>query len=83
MEAKNIFFKPDECKFMALACLDMLRIINENKQHPWTPEARKIQKEMLEAGNRVRDKFKKLGFNMSELEELLPGEELDWLTKES
>jgi hypothetical protein len=85
MNTNNIFLKPDEGKFIALACIRMLEDLKNTANNPkinWLPEVRKTLKEMTEAGERLKIKLTKLGFDMSELPELFPGEENDYLTKE-
>lgn len=83
---QNVFLKMEEIKFIALATiaqLEDLRNAATDEKIPWTPESRKTIKEMREAGEAVKIKLQKLGFDMSDLPELYPGEEDEYLTKES
>lgn len=86
MEGKNLYLKPEEAKFLSMAVLaiiDDLQDTSKNVQHNWTPEVRKDLKEMLAAGATLKIKMAKLGFDMRPFEPLKPGEERDYLTKES
>lgn len=86
MDKGNIYLRPEEKKFFSMAVvstLDKLEAISRNPKIPWTPESRKVLREMTEAGNKLRDKLKKLGFDMRPLPDLEEDEENDYLTKES
>lgn len=86
MEGKNLYLKPDEAKFLAMAVLATLEDIidtSKNVQLNFTPEVRKDLKEMIAAGTALRIKMNKLGFDMRDLPKVEPGEEKDYLTKES
>jgi len=86
MDAKNVFLKPNEGKFLSMAVVAMIEQLRENSQNQiinWNPEARKDFREMLEAGNSLRIKLIKLGFDMRELPPYLDGDEDEFLTKQS
>ena len=55
----------------------------KNQLLNWNPETRKDLKDMIAAGNSLRIKLKKLGFDMRELPPYIDGEETDFLTKQS
>lgn len=82
----NLYLKPEEHKFIAMSVVSTLQNLKETSQNqniPWNPESRKDLKEMLAAGNSLKIKMEKLGFDMRPLPDLFPGEENDYLTKES
>jgi len=86
LEAKNVFLKPNEGKFLSMAVvakIEELEDTSKNQSINWNPETRKLLKEMLEAGKAVRIKLAKLGFNVSDLPPFIDGDENDFLTKES
>ena len=86
MNTNQLYLKPDEGKFLGMAVVDLLdelERITQNQEIPWNPESRKIFKEMLEAGKALKVKLAKLGFDMRPLLDREPGEENDYLTKES
>jgi len=56
---------------------------SKNVQLNWTPEVRKDLKGMISAGTSLKIKMQKLGFDMRDLPPFAPGEEKDYLTKES
>lgn len=83
---KQIFLKPEEGKFLSMCVVSMieqLRISSQNQTINWNPEARKDLKDMRMAGESLRQKLVKLGFDMRELPPYIDGEEKDYLTKES
>lgn len=83
---QNLFLKPEEAKFLGMAVassLDSIQTIMKNPAIPWTPESRKTLKEMDEAGQQLKRKLVKLGFDVRPLPDLEDGEELDYITKES
>lgn len=82
----SLFLKPEEGKFVALATIDLverLTNISRNDKINWNPAARKQLKEMIEAGTKLKEKLKKLGFDMSELPPFMEGDQDEFLTKES
>ena len=86
MEAKNVFIKPNEGKFLSMAAVAMIEQLEDTSKNQlinWNPETRKDFKEMLEAGHSLRTKLIKLGFDMRELPPYIDGEEKDFLTKQS
>jgi hypothetical protein len=86
MNTSNVFLKPNEGKVLALALLGFIDLIKETSTDPlinWTPEARKDHREILEAAESLRIKLRKLGFKMDDLEPYKPGDEIEFLTKES
>lgn len=86
MNTQNVFLKPNEGKVLALALLDFIDCTKTTSQNPninWTPQSRKDIKDMLEAAESLRIKLRKLGFKMDDLEPYKPGDEIEFLTKES
>lgn len=83
---KNLYLKPDEAIFLSMAVvaqIDLLKETSSNQRINWTPETRKQLKEMIATGTSLKIKLQKLGINMSELPPYLPGDENEFLTKES
>lgn len=86
MDGKQLYLKPDEAKFISMSVLAMLEDLKEtstNVQHNWRPEVRKDLKDMIAAGVGLKIKLAKLGFDMRDFDPLKPGEENDYLTKQS
>jgi hypothetical protein len=86
MNTGQLYLKPEEGKFLAMAVLAMLEDLTDTSKNEiinWTPEARKDIKSMIEAGNGLRMKLIKLGFNIRELPPYLRGDEDEFLTKQS
>ena len=88
MGTKNqqLYLKPDEMKFLSMAVVGMIEDLQQSSQNPkinWNPEARKDLKEMLAAGNTLRIKMKKLGFDMRDLPPFFESDKEDFFTKES
>jgi hypothetical protein len=82
----QLFLKPDEGKFLGMAVIaiiEQLRESNQNQNINWNPETRKSLKDMLAAGNSLRIKLEKLGFDCRDLPPYIDGEETDFLTKPS
>lgn len=86
MNPSNVYIKPNEGKFLAMAVLGMIETLQAsaaNPKLPWDPQTRKDIKDMLEAGKGLRIKLAKLGFDMRDLPDYTKGEENDYFTKES
>lgn len=82
----NLFLKPKEQMFVSMAVVSMVEQLENTSKNPrinWTPEARKTLKDMLEAGNDLKAKLTKLGFDMTPLPPFEEGDEKEFLTKES
>jgi hypothetical protein len=82
----NLFLKPDEKKFVAMSVVSTLEQLQEMASNPqinWNPETRKDLKDMLAAGNSLRIKLEKLGFDVRELPPYVDGDENEFLTKQS
>lgn len=82
----QLFLKPDEGKFLSMGVVRMLedlQITSKNQKINWTPDTRKQIKEMLDAGNSLKAKLLKLGFDMRDLPPYLEGDENEFLTKQS
>ena len=86
LESKQLFLKPDEQKFLAMAVVSLLEQLNEvatNEKINFNPEARKDLKDMRAAGKALVIKFNKLGFDMRDLPPYMEGDEDEFLTKPS
>jgi hypothetical protein len=86
LQNKSLFLTPNESYFLASAILSMLADLREsvsNQKVNWTPEARKYYKDMIQIGEKLSIKLKVIGMDMSKLPEYNPGDENDFLTKES
>lgn len=86
MKGQQLFLKPEEAKFLAMAVVSMIDQINDaakNQRANWNPEARKDFKEMITAGTALKIKLEKLGLDMRDLPEYLDGDEDTFLTKQS
>jgi hypothetical protein len=86
IKGEQLYLKPDEAKFIAMAIVSLIEQLQETSKNPdinWNPEARKDLKDMLAAGNTLKIKLQKLGFDMSDLPPYLEGDKDDFLTKES
>ena len=82
----QLFLKPKEGKFLSMCVISMIEKLADTATDPnlnWNPEARKDLREMREAGESLRIKLEKLGFDMRDLPPYIDGEEKDFLTKES
>jgi hypothetical protein len=86
MNNGQLYLKPDEGRFLAMsvvATIEQLRETASNEKMNWNSETRKDLKDMLEAGNSLRIKLTKLGFDMRDIPEYLDGDENEFLTKQS
>ncbi len=86
MKSEQLYLKPDEGKFLAMAIVAVLEDIRssaKNVNYNWTPETRKDLKDMIAAGTSLRIKLQRLGFNMENLPPYVFGDENDFLTKQS
>ena len=85
-KGEQLYLKPNEAKFISMAVLrmlDELQDVSKNQLINWNPEARKDLKDMIESGNDLKVKMKKIGFDMRDLPPYLEGDENEFLTKES
>jgi hypothetical protein len=86
LKGEQLYLKPNESKFLSVAVsalLDELGGASKNVLMNWNPETRKDIKDLLEAGNSLKVKLNKLGFDVSDLPPFVEGEEDNFLTKES
>ena len=77
---------PEETIFIGiavLAILDDLRESDSNQYVNWTPEARKYHRDMMKVGGQIVLKLRAIGIDMSNLPDFKPGDESEFLTKES
>lgn len=86
MEGKQVYLKPEEQEFLSMAVLRTLEELHDMEQNPtipWTPEARKLMKDMTAAGKALKVKLEKLGFDMTMPPEFKTGDEQEFFTKQS
>lgn len=82
----NLYLKPEEAKFLSMAVVDCIETIQDTSSDQslnWTPEARKDMKAMLTAGNSLREKLKKMGFDVRDLPPYLESDNDEFFTKQS
>lgn len=82
----QLYLKPDEGLFLGMAVVYALELIEgwaKNQKANWTPEARRTLKEMQEAGQALKKKLVKLGFDLRKLPDYNTGDEDEFLTKPS
>jgi hypothetical protein len=85
---QSIFFNPDEVRAIGLGLGRVIDDLNSMKRGelldvPWTPEARKIQKEISAATRSAAAKLEKFTGIKCELPPYIDGDEDEFLTKES
>lgn len=85
MKSVQIFFNPDEVKIISMGLAYILEDFNSKniQQQPWTPDARKAQKEMVTAARSAAAKLEKFAGVKCELPPYNDGDENEFLTKES
>jgi len=86
MKGQQLFLKPEEQKFISLAVVGLIEQLQEvytNQFVNFNPEARRDLKQMLAAGNSLKIKMEKLGFDMRKLPPFMEGDEDEFLTKPS
>lgn len=84
----QIFFNPDECAVMGMALAGFLEDQLKTQTGdlalmPWTPEARKAQKEMIAAARSAAAKLEKFAGVKCHLPEYKDGDQDEFLTKPS
>jgi hypothetical protein len=86
MNGKQLYLKPDEAKFLGMSVVTMLENLMDSAIDPelnWTPETRKLLKEMIHAGTNLKIKLSGQGFDMRPLPPFENGDETEFLTKQS
>ncbi len=86
MEVKQLYLKPDEAKFLSMAVISQIELLEDTSKDQninWNPETRKQLKEMIIAGKSLRIKMNKIGIDTIELPPYLEGDEDEFLTKKS
>lgn len=88
MKAEKIYFNPDEVRAIALglgSVIDDMNALKKGKlaDTPWTPEARKFQKQIITACQSAAAKLEKFTGVKCDLPPYIPGDENEFLTKES
>jgi hypothetical protein len=88
MKVERIFFNPAEVTAIGLGLARVMEDLSAMKkggyEHtPWTPEARKIQADMLSACRSAANKLEKFAGYKCELPPYEEGDEDEFLTKQS
>lgn len=88
MKTERIFLTPNEAAILGMGLAVIIEDLNAVKRCelanvPWTPEARKNQKEMLEAAISAAAKLEKFAGISCNLPDYNDGDEKEFLTKES
>jgi hypothetical protein len=88
MKVERIFFNPAEVSAIGIGLARVMDDINAMKEGgyentPWTPEARKIQKDIMAACRSAADKLEKFANYKCELPPYNKGDEDEFLTKQS
>ena len=88
MKAEKIYFNPAEVTAISMGLARVIEDINAIKKGeyvntPWTPEARKIQAEILAACQSAANKIEKFAGVKCELPPYENGDENEFLTKQS
>ena len=88
MKPEKIYFNRDEAAAISMGLAriveDMIAIKQgKSASIPWTPEARKIQADILKNARSAAAKLEKFAGIKCELPPYVPGDEDEFLTKES
>lgn len=83
-----VFLTPKEALAVQLALGSMMEDLNAMKSEkyinvPWTPEARKDQRDIMASAKSAARKIEKITGVEASLPEYKPGDENEFLTKES
>lgn len=77
---------PPEVTIIQMALTTLIETINEASKDPtipWTPEARKINAEMLSTAQVALAKIATISGHLVQLDPYTPGDEKEFLTKQS
>jgi hypothetical protein len=83
MKPEKIYFNPNEVNAIAMGLARIMEDIKANELQPWTPEMRKITKEILTAARSAAHKLEKFTGVKCELPPYNEGDENEFLTKQS
>lgn len=88
IKPKHIFFNSAEAAVLGMGLATLITDLNEMKKPeyidvPWTPEARKAQKEMVETAQSAASKLEKFAGIKCNLPPYNPGDENEFFTKQS
>ncbi len=88
MKSEKIYFNPAEVTAISMGLARIIEDINAMKKGdyintPWTPEARKIQSEIMNASRSAAAKLEKFAGIKCDLPPYETGDEDEFLTKES
>lgn len=88
MKTERIYFNPNEVMAIGLGLARVMEDINAMKRGelintPWTPEARKVQLEILSACQSAANKIEKFANYKCDLPPYKDGDEDEFLTKQS
>lgn len=81
----QIYFNPKEVHILAMGLASVMETLNEAKDPsiPWTPEARKDQADMASAAKSAASKLERFAGAKCSLPPYNPGDENEFLTKQS
>ncbi len=88
MKVERIFFNPNEVTAIGLGLARVIEDLDaikkgDNANIPWTPETRKMQAEILAACRSAAHKLEKFAGHKCDLPPYNPGDEDEFLTKQS
>jgi hypothetical protein len=88
MKVERIFFNPTEVSAIGMGLARIMEDMNAMKKNgyentPWTPEARKIQADIMNACRSAANKLEKFAGYKCELPPYIDGDEDEFLTKQS
>jgi hypothetical protein len=88
MKVERIFFNPAEVSAIGMGLARIMEDMNAMKKNgyentPWTPEARKIQADIMSACRSAANKLEKFAGYKCELPPYENGDEDEFLTKQS
>ena len=88
MKVERIFFNPAEVSAIGMGLARIMEDMNDMKKNgyentPWTPEARKIQADIMAACRSAANKLEKFAGYKCELPPYIDGDENEFLTKQS
>jgi hypothetical protein len=79
----QIFFNPHEVAAISMGLARVIEDLNTHQDQPWTPEARKMRKEIVTAANSAARKLEKFAGVKCNLPPYNTGDEAEFFTKES
>ena len=83
MKPDKIYFNHDEVQAIAMGLAMIIEDFNATKLHPWSPEARRTQAEIMRATRSAAAKLEKFAHVKCDLPPYNEGDENEFFTKES